>query len=275
METMTGIPARDMLGKGNYEYALPFYGERRPLLVDMVLSADEEIALRYAKIQRRGDVLFGETNSPRLGDRKENIYLAGTAAPLYDSQGNLVGAIESIRDITERKRAEEALRYRDAILEVASFAAERFLKAPSWEKDIREILARLGTVTNVSRVYIFENRISEEGALLSSQRYEWVSDGIKPEIDNPALQDFSLEREGFGRWVDIMRKGGRISTVPSGKPPKKAKEKSWHPRTSFPLPPCPSIAATSGGVSWGSMNASTRGNGPMWRWRPSPWWQAP
>ncbi len=32
METMTGIPAKDMLGKGNYEYALPFYGERRPLL---------------------------------------------------------------------------------------------------------------------------------------------------------------------------------------------------------------------------------------------------
>jgi PAS domain S-box-containing protein len=199
-----------MLGRGNYEYALPFYGERRPMLVDMVLSADEEIALHYSKIRRRGDVLVGETDKPRLGDRKEKIYLAGTAAPLRDSQGDLVGAIESIRDITERKRAEEALRYRDAILEVASFAAERFLKAPSWETDIREILGRLGTVTGVSRVYIFENRTSEEGVLLTSQRYEWVAGRVRPEIGNPALQDLPLEKEGFARWVEIMRNGGHL-----------------------------------------------------------------
>ena len=33
MEQLTGIAAADMVGKGSYEYALPFYGERRPILI--------------------------------------------------------------------------------------------------------------------------------------------------------------------------------------------------------------------------------------------------
>jgi hypothetical protein len=34
------------------------------------------------------------------------VYLHCTAAPLRDSRGEIAGAIESVRDVTERKRAE-------------------------------------------------------------------------------------------------------------------------------------------------------------------------
>ena len=44
---------------------------------------------------------------PNLNGGK--TYLWGTATALYDSRGNIVGAIESIRDITDRKESEEAL----------------------------------------------------------------------------------------------------------------------------------------------------------------------
>ena len=43
IEEMTGIPAEEMLGKGDYEYAIPFYGERRPILVDLVFRPREEL----------------------------------------------------------------------------------------------------------------------------------------------------------------------------------------------------------------------------------------
>jgi hypothetical protein len=36
-------------------------------------------------------------------------YISVIAAPLYDKNGNVVGAIESVRDITSHKQAEEAL----------------------------------------------------------------------------------------------------------------------------------------------------------------------
>ena len=33
---MTGIPAAEMIGKGDYAYTIPFYGEARPQLMDLI-----------------------------------------------------------------------------------------------------------------------------------------------------------------------------------------------------------------------------------------------
>ena len=108
IEEMTGIPGEEMLGKGDYEYALPFYGERRPILIDLVGTPAEELEEKYAQVQRQGATLIGETYVPRL--RGGARYLLGTASVLRDARGNPAGAIEIIRDITERKVAEEAVR---------------------------------------------------------------------------------------------------------------------------------------------------------------------
>jgi len=106
MEVMLGVEAKDMLGKGNYEYAIPFYGERRPILIDLVTQPQEEIEKRYAHMEKRPrGVLMGESYIPNL--KGGEFYFFGAAAPLYDQKGNVVGAIECIRDITERKRMEE------------------------------------------------------------------------------------------------------------------------------------------------------------------------
>jgi PAS domain S-box-containing protein len=114
IEIMTGIKADDMLGKGNYEYAIPFYSERRPILIDLALLADKDIETRYTTIQRVGDILFGEAFSPSLPGG--NLYLSATACVLRNNKSNIVGAIECIRDNTVRKRTEEALREREEFL---------------------------------------------------------------------------------------------------------------------------------------------------------------
>ncbi|MFZ2448805.1 MAG: PAS domain S-box protein [Syntrophobacteraceae bacterium] len=109
MEEMTGVSKNEMIGKGNYTCTVPFYGDRRPHLLDLIDAHDEEIASRYPHVARKGDILYAETFAPRLHGG-EGAYVFATAAPLLDAHGNRVGGIESIRDITEQKQAEEALR---------------------------------------------------------------------------------------------------------------------------------------------------------------------
>jgi len=108
IEEMTGFKADEMIGKGDYEYALPFYGRRRPILIDFVSRWDEDTAREYSFIHKDGDVLVTETSVPFV--RGRNRVLWGKASPLYDAKGRVVGAIESIRDVTERKLMEEELR---------------------------------------------------------------------------------------------------------------------------------------------------------------------
>lgn len=107
IEEMTGIKADAMLGKSDFHYAIPFYGYRRPILIDLVFRSDREIEDRYAFVgKRKGAVLLAEAEVTMNGDHRVVSAMAG---PLYDSKGTLVGAIESIRDITERKLAEKEL----------------------------------------------------------------------------------------------------------------------------------------------------------------------
>jgi PAS domain S-box-containing protein len=101
MEELTGVRAEDMIGKGNYEYAIPFYHTRRPILIDLIFKSDEEIAKNYSGIIReKRDILIAKTTLPQLKGKRSILW--AKASPLYDDLGVVIGAIESIRDITER-----------------------------------------------------------------------------------------------------------------------------------------------------------------------------
>jgi PAS domain S-box-containing protein len=108
IEELTGIPAAGMLGKGDYEYAIPFYGERRPILIDLVFEPEEQMQKHYSGIRRENGILIAETDLPHL--RGKQLTLMGKASPLYDRQGKVSGAIEAIRDITTLKHTEDGLR---------------------------------------------------------------------------------------------------------------------------------------------------------------------
>lgn len=115
VEEMTGVKAENILGKNDYEYALPFYGKRRPLLVNLILKPDKKIERNYEKINKmQGELLLAEVSTTMAGRK---AFLWGKASPLYDSKGQIVGAIETIRDITDRKHYEDTIKKREMELE--------------------------------------------------------------------------------------------------------------------------------------------------------------
>lgn len=110
MEDLTGLKAREMLGKSNYEYAIPFYGKRRPLLLNLVLSNKERISdyFKDYTIDDNGIVLVKELYCPQLG--KYGTYVSSKCSPLLDRKGCVIGAIQTIRDISEQRAQEMAIR---------------------------------------------------------------------------------------------------------------------------------------------------------------------
>lgn len=106
IEQLTGVRKQEIIGKGDYAYAIPFYNDNRPLLIDLLENEEERIRLNYRQISKEGQTLFTEVFVPAFRNG-EGRYLWATASPLLDSEGHKVGAIESIRDITGYKQIEK------------------------------------------------------------------------------------------------------------------------------------------------------------------------
>jgi PAS domain S-box-containing protein len=108
IEELSGIKAVDILGKGGYAYAVPFYGEFKPTLANLIFAPDTALKERgYFNIKRTGNSLTAETRLMKLGGK--DLVIRGIAAPIYNDSGEIAGTIETITDITEVRKKETEL----------------------------------------------------------------------------------------------------------------------------------------------------------------------
>jgi PAS domain-containing protein len=111
MDKCTGRRSEEMVGTGDHWKAL--YPFNHPSLADLLVAGKTgEIDEWYPGKWRRSKVLkeaYEATDYfPELGD--DGSWLNFTATLVHDSRGAVIGAVETLQDITERKRAQDGTR---------------------------------------------------------------------------------------------------------------------------------------------------------------------
>jgi PAS domain S-box-containing protein len=130
-ELILGISAADMVGTRDAWKA--FYPAERPVMADLMVNFDHAgLEDRYGDRFRASPVVLGAYEAdgyfPKIGR-----WLSFVASRLTDADGATIGAIETLQDITERKRAETALLEAKNSAESAAQAKGSFLANMSHE----------------------------------------------------------------------------------------------------------------------------------------------
>ena len=122
-----------------------------------------------------------------------------------DWDGETCLAIMALPQVESETQAD--LRLRDRVLEAVAQSAERLLHGRERVGERDRLLRELGEATGVDRAYAFEFHAPVDDAAdlhdrpwIASQVFEWCADGVRPEIDNPDLQNLDMGAY-FPRWV--------------------------------------------------------------------------
>jgi len=110
-EELTGFRAGEMIGTdGQY---LPFYGEKRPVIADLIVNNDiEGLKKYYGDKVVKSSVIEGAYEASdfyeNLGGKRRHLYFLAT--PIYDEKGEIIAAIETLQDVTREREMELSLK---------------------------------------------------------------------------------------------------------------------------------------------------------------------
>ena len=190
MENLTNIPKAFMIGKGSHEYAVPFYGKRRKILSDLIESPDKGLEGLYDFVKKDNHTYYAEVFMPTLKHGK-GAYIWTTASPLFDKNGNIEGAIQAFRDITEIKHAEkEARTYQkqlyqaDKMTSLGTLVAGVAHEINNPVSSITLNAPMLGRIAESARVRLDEYVETHGDFELSGMKYSDVKDRVPVLIEN-------------------------------------------------------------------------------------------
>jgi diguanylate cyclase (GGDEF)-like protein/PAS domain S-box-containing protein len=196
-EEITGFTIQESLGNNFLNYVCVEDRERNAKLFKPLMERKKDHC--------RHEIRYIKSNG-------ETIWVEVYARLTLDNKKNIVGTSGTITDINDRKLMEKELIKKDKLLQGIAESTNILIYNENYIKAFNLALAKLGETADVDRVYIFENHEdSDTGELLTSQSFEWSKENIKPQIDNPNLQNIPYEGFGIKRWYNILSMGETIS----------------------------------------------------------------
>jgi signal transduction histidine kinase len=191
---ITGVAAAELVGTNQQWRA--FYPAERPVMADLVANGAIEAGFDnlYHGLFKRSTVAVGayeaEAFFPNFGTGGRWLFF--TAAPLRDGEGRIVGAIETLQDVTERRLAEDALRKTQAGLE--DLVERRTQQLAESNKELAEDIAQREAAEQELRKRYTE--LTELNVQLSDTKQQLVQSeklasigqlaaGVAHEINNP------------------------------------------------------------------------------------------
>ncbi|MDD1702262.1 MAG: PAS domain S-box protein [Methanoregula sp.] len=108
---LTGVSENEMLGKGNREYAVPFYGRRVPCLVDYIIHTETTETPCEKILKKTGNTLITKSRITVKDGQEVNVWIK--ASPLYDQGKNIIGAIEVIQTLSATPAAQKKTAHGD------------------------------------------------------------------------------------------------------------------------------------------------------------------
>jgi PAS domain S-box-containing protein len=201
-EKLTGLAAESLVGTSKQWRA--FYPAPRPTLADFVVdqAPGEEVFQRYQDKCRKSALIEGayeaEDFFPGLAEGGKWLFF--TASPLFDSQGRVNGAIETLQDITDRKQSERALQKSErrlrALLDFEPYPVVVFT------------LEGLVNYLNPAFTEIFGWTLEE----LEGKRIPYVPEGLKQETDEN-IKRLMYDRVILRYESQRLTKDGRLLDV--------------------------------------------------------------
>ncbi|MDA3788410.1 MAG: PAS domain S-box protein [Desulfobacula sp.] len=114
-EQLTGHNAYELVGTDRQW--VPFRSAKRPTMADVIVGgmSEEDVSKYYGSSWRKSGLINeayeAEEFFPHLG--KDGKWIFFTAAPIKSPDGKIMGAIETLKDITEDKKAHEEIELQD------------------------------------------------------------------------------------------------------------------------------------------------------------------